>query len=234
LSKTGVRYTLRPNALLMSHERAMQMMGANGGIDVFWGPTTRKMEQNYLAIRIPLDKGILGWRLLLINAHDRQLFDGVHSLMQLQSYSAGQAREWADTEILRANGLKVVGTEAYESMFDMLAAQRFDYFPRGIGEIWSEAKSHAKLDLEVERHLVLHYPAYTYFFVSKSNTELARTIERGLRAAIADGSFDKLFEQFNGASIKRAHLNSRIVFELVNPLLPDDTPSMGKDDQIHR
>jgi hypothetical protein len=241
LHKTGIRYELRANHTGMPLKRAMRNVGANGGIDVFWGPTTREKEENYLPIRVPIDKGILGWRLCLVRARDRHLFADTHSLEQLQLYSAGLQRDWSDTTIFRANGLKVVGAEAYETMFDMLAADRFQYFPRGIVEIWNEAKSHAKLDLEIEPHLALHYPVYTYFFVSENNAPLAQLIERGLRAAIADGSFDKLFERFNGAAIKRAHLGSRTVLELSNPLLPAPLPAPlpnamppRYDDLLHR
>jgi hypothetical protein len=111
----------------------------------------------------------------------------------------------------------------------MLAAGRFQYFPRGIAEIWHEAKANADLGLEVEQHVALHYPAYTYFFVSKTNPALARRIEQGLRTAIKDGSFDKLFDQYNGEAMKQAHLEHRVVFELTNPLIPDQAP-----EQQHR
>jgi hypothetical protein len=229
LSKTGVQYALRPNEFQMVGQRMLQKLEMNDGIDVTWGPTTRDYERRLLPIRISLDKGILGWRLFLINARDRHLFEGIDSIKQLQKYSAGQQREWADTTILRTNGLPVVDTTSYEYLFGMLAAGRFQYFPRGVGEIWDEQKSHAHLDQVVEEHLALHYPAYTYFFVSKSNTTLARLIEQGLRAAKKDGSFDKLFDQYNGESVKRAHLDTRTVFELNNPLLPTIPPQPERE-----
>lgn len=233
LSKSGGRYELRANPISMPLKRAMKYVGANGGIDVFWGPTTREKEENYLPVQIPIDKGILGWRLFLIRADDHQLFAGVHTLAQLQLQSAGLQRDWSDSVIFRANGLKVVGAEAYETMFAMLAEERFQYFPRGIVEIWGESKSHANLKLEIEQGLALHYPVYTYFFVRKSNEPLAKSIESGLRTAISDGSFDRLFEKFNGESIKRAHLGTRTVFELSNPLLPDNLPPLRDQDHIH-
>jgi len=234
LSKTGVQYALHPNETPMVSPRVMQKMETNDGIDVTWGPTTREQEQRLLPIRIPIDKGILGWRLFLIKKQDRHLFEDIHSLEQLKSVSAGLQRYWSDTEILRANGMKVVDTTHYEALFDMLAADRFHYFPRGVGEIWDEQKSHADQGLEVEQHLALHYPAYTYFFVSKKNAKLGGLIEQGLHASMKDGSFDKLFEQYNGEAIKRAHLNTRTVFELKNPLLPEELSSQQNEFLIHR
>jgi ABC-type amino acid transport substrate-binding protein len=223
LGKTGVQYLLHQNDAPLVSPRAIQRLEANDGVTVIWAPTTRELEQRLMPIRIPLDKGILGWRLFLIKARDRRKFEEVQSLAQLKSYSAGLQRYWSDSDILQANGLKVVDATLYESLFDMLAADRFQYFPRGVGEIWNEESSHAHLGLEIEQHLALHYPADTYFFVNKRNATLAHLIERGLHAAKKDGSFDKLFDQYNGEAIKRAKLNSRTVLELSNPLLPQQT-----------
>lgn len=233
LKKSGSRYALRANHVSMPLKRALQNEGANGGIDVFWGPTTKEKEDNCLTVRIPVDKGILGWRLLLVRARDRQLFEGVRSLGQLQLYSAGLQHNWSDMTIFRDNGLPVVGADAYETMFAMLAEDRFQYFPRGIVEIWNELKSHDYLNLEVDQYLALHYPVYTYYFVRPGNDRLAHAIERGLRTMIADGSFEQTFEKFNGEAIRRAHLASRTVIELHNPLLPEKVPVVRPEDQLH-
>jgi hypothetical protein len=234
LSKTGVDFVLRPNPVPMVPARVMQIMESNEGVDVTWGPITRELEQRLLPIRIPLDKGILGWRLLLIKTRDRHAFEEINSLAQLKSFSSGQQRYWSDTDILRASGLTVVDTTGYTSLFAMLAADRFQYFPRGVAEIWNEQKSHADLGLEVEQHLALHYPAFTYFYVGKTNVKLADLIGQGLRSAIKDGTFDKLFDQYNGAALKRAHLVTRTVLELRNPLIPDQVPAQPHESQLNR
>ena len=226
LSKSGAPYQLRPHDTPMVELRVLQKLSTNDGINVTWMPTSRAYEQQLLPIRIPLDKGLLGWRIFLIRQRDRAQFAAIQTLQQLQACSAGQVSEWIDTGILRANGMKVIDAPLYDGLFPMLNAGRFQYFPRGIAEIWGELNSHAGLGLEVEPHLALHYPAYTYFFVAKNNPELARLIERGLRAAIADGSFDRLFERYNGDLIKRARLSSRLVFELKNPYAPESAPAL--------
>lgn len=223
LQKSGVPYDLRPNGQVMVPSRVVSAMEAGGDIDVTWGPTTRELERRLLTVRVPIDKGILGWRLLLIRADERAAFAAIRTSEQLRAVAAGQQRDWGDTTILQANGMKVVGTSIYESMFKMLASNRFQYFPRGVGEIWGELSRHPELDLEVESHLALHYPSVSYFFVSPHDPMLAQAIERGLRVAIKDGSFDALFDKYNGAAIARAQLATRTVFELTNPLLPEAT-----------
>jgi ABC-type amino acid transport substrate-binding protein len=217
MSKTGVRYKLTPFTVITAGTRAMQLLQTGNDINLTWGPTTRELEEVSAPIYIPLDKGILGWRIFLINRRDREMFSRIRTLKELSQYTAGQQRDWGDVQILRANGMKVVETSVYETMFQMLLADRFQYFPRGIGEIWGEARRSAKLDIEVERTLALHYPSKTYFFVNKQNVALHDLVERGLRAAIKDGSFERLFDRFNGEAIRRAGLDKRLVFELVLP-----------------
>jgi len=224
LAKSGVKYDLRASSGELPPMLAIDAIKNHAGIDIIWGPTSAEVETLLLPIRIPIDKGILGWRLILIKERDRAKFAGVKTLAQLRTFTAGLAHTWTDNKILRANGLPVVEGGSYDELFGMLAADRFQYFPRGVGEIWNEQQTHAGLGLEVEPHLALHYPRISYFFVANGNRRLAQAIEQGLRAAMQDGSFDKLFWQYNGPAIERAHLRNRIVFDLDNPLPPAVKP----------
>jgi hypothetical protein len=61
--------------------------------------------------------------------------------------------------------------------------------------------------------------------VNRKNTKLAKDISEGLERAIADGSFDKVFQQYFGERLRKAHLGTRTVIELRNPLLTPGTPS---------
>ncbi len=217
MSKTGVPYTLRPFVFETSGSRVRQRIEDEQDINLTWALTSKEWESSLAPIRVPLDKGILGWRLFLINKRDEKAFAQIHTLTQLAHYAAGQQRDWTDVAILRANGLKVVDTAIYESMFKMLSADRFQYFPRGVGEIWAEEGRNADLGLEIEPALALHYPVQTFFFVSRKNPRLHDLLEQGLHAAQRDGSFEKLFEQFNGEALRKAKLESRRVFELKVP-----------------
>ena len=217
MNKAGVPYTMHPFVFETSGSRVRQRIEDEQDINLTWALTSREWESTLAPVRVPLDKGILGWRLFLINRRDEKTFAHVRTREQLAQYAAGQQRDWTDVAILRANGMKVVDTAIYESMFKMLSADRFQYFPRGVGEIWAEEERNADLGIEVEPTLALHYPVQTYFFVSRKNPRLHDLLEQGLRAAVRDGSFDRLFEQFNGEALRKARLENRRVFELKVP-----------------
>ncbi len=228
LSKSGGDYDLQTSVTKMAQGRTLIQLAVGADVDVAWSMTSKQREHDLLPIRIPIDKGLLGWRIFLINHVRRADFAQVQSLDQLKKYQAGQGHDWPDTEILRANGLPTIGEAKYEGLFKLLQFKLCDYFPRSIAEIWDEEKNHPNMELEIENTIVLRYPTALYFFVNKKNTALAASLDRGLHAAIKDGSFDQLFYKYNDDLIRRADLKHRKVFTLNNPLLPAETPLRQK------
>lgn len=229
LSESGVDYELRPSELTMQQNRALTQLARNVDISVAWSMTSREREKDLLPIRIPIDKGLIGWRIFFIHRKNAKRLAQIQSLEQLKALSAGQEHDWPDVEILAANGLRVDKSSDYASLFAMLEHGRFDYFPRSIEEIWDEEKEHRDANIEVEKTIIQHYPAAEYFFVNKQNKPLAAALDKGLRVAIKNGSFDKLFRKFNGKALELANIKSRKIFNLSNPLLPDETPLDKKE-----
>ncbi|OZY86938.1 diguanylate cyclase [Cellvibrio mixtus] len=197
-----------------------------GRIDVMWAASDASIEEQVLPVRIPLLKGLLGHRIFLIHKNSQSKFDAVNTLDDLKKLKLGQGATWADTKILESNGLTVVKTQKYENLFYMLDGGRFDAFPRGVQEPWGEVNKIPGLELAIEKRLMLVYKMPFYLFVSPDNPALARDIEKGLNAMIADGTFDHEF--LNDPSIKKvielADLKNRKVFYLDNPALPKGTP----------
>jgi len=224
LSKTGTEYRIQMAEFPMNQERQVLEIEAGRTIDVGPIPSSAEREARLLPIRIPVNKGILGWRLGLVRKGDKDLVAGVRTLDDLKGVRLAQGQEWPDTNILRANGIDVITAPKYEVLFKMLDGKRFDYFPRSVMEIWDEQAINTD-SLEVEPHLALHYFYDSYFMVNRKNTMLARDIREGLEKAIADGSFDKLFLQHFGERLRKARLDKRTVIELRNPLLTPETPS---------
>ncbi|GGE79773.1 substrate-binding periplasmic protein [Pseudoalteromonas gelatinilytica] len=199
----------------------------NNQLDVMWSMTSTQLEQDYQAVYIPLFRGLLGMRVAIVKAQNRELFSSVTSLQDLKRFTAGQGKTWPDTKILKANQLPVVTTLKYPNLFPMLEGERFDYFPRGVNEPWDEIANHSALNLTVEPHLVIKYTAPLYFFVNKNNHTLHKQLNDALNEMIADGTFNAMFLADSQVQtvLSKANLSSRRVIELDNPTLSSNTPN---------
>lgn len=224
LEKSGGHFVARPATGKMLQGRALLMLRQGHGIDVAWAATSNEIEAQVHPVRIPIFKGLIGWRLLLIARSDAEKFSKIREAAELKALLAGQGHDWADTAILRANGYRVHSGSYYDALFKMLAQHRIDYFPRSVLEIWAEADARKDEGLMVEPHLMLRYPSAVYFFTNKKNTALAQAIESGLEKMLDDGSFDKLFNEHHAELLARTGMGARIIFDLRNPVLPPSTP----------
>lgn len=229
LDKAGSALRLEPSHYSMEQERALVNLEHNDRLDVAWSMTSHEREQRLLPVRIPLDKGLFGWRIALLPKDRAQLLKDVRNLDDLRQFSAGQGHDWPDSEILLGHGLPVRVSSSYGSLFRMLQAQRFDYFPRSVIEIWDELEHPRAKQLVVDPQVLLHYPTAMYFFFSRKRPELAETVRIGMEKAIADGSFERLFQQHFATSLQRAQLDQRQLIELHNPLLPSATPLQRRE-----
>ena len=218
------RFEITPTTFHAQQERNIRQLAKGEGVDVIWAVGNAEREKLLLPIRIPIDRGLIGWRLLLIRQQDRNLFDTV-TRDQLATLYAGQGHDWPDVDVLRANHLRVSTSTTYEGLFKMLAKGHIQYFPRSISEIWPELAAHEKLGLEVQGTLALHYPQALYFFVRRDDRQLARQLTNCLEAATGDGSLRRLFYEYYRDDIAKADLPHRTVIELTNPYYTPDSPT---------
>ena len=223
--KSSGNIIFQPSSVHTQQARSIrQLVNGTGGMDIMWALTNEERENTLLPIRIPIDRGLIGWRLLLIRDDDRARFAAVSTKDDLAKLVAGQGHDWPDVDVLRANQFTLATSSTYQGLFHMLVRGHIDYFPRAISEIWPEADANKQLKISVQPHLLVHYPAALYYFVNKNNTDLARTIESCLNTAIADGSLQSLFNQYYAEAISQARLSKRTIIRLTNPSLPKATP----------
>jgi hypothetical protein len=222
-------YELRQSALAMNQARAAEeIIAGSGTINVFARSTSIEHEASMLPIRIPIDKGLISYRVFLIRADAQPRFAAVRTLADLRRLSVGSFITWVDTRVLQDGGFNVVTGDSYEGLFRMLVAGRFDFFSRSVDEAYreyDERKSQLP-EMAVEETILLHFPTTRYFFVQRSavGERLARRIEQGLNRMIADGSFDGHFHRYKDPMIERAHLKTRKLFRIPNPYLSPETP----------
>lgn len=98
----------------------MRELEAGRTVDVAPIPTNPQREARLLPIRIPINKGVLGWRLGLIRKGSQSQFNDVRGLQDLSRLRLAQGQDWPDTQIPEANGIKVIGAPSYEGLFRCL------------------------------------------------------------------------------------------------------------------
>ncbi len=77
----------------MQQGRAILSLMQGEHVDVVWTMTSRKREKQLLPIRIPLLKGLQGYRIFIINENDNEKFNKISTLEDLRELVAGQGRD---------------------------------------------------------------------------------------------------------------------------------------------
>ena len=192
--------------------------------------TSLDRERDLMAIPIPIDGGLLGFRVCVIKKANQAKFRGIQSLDDLtrRGIRIGQGRHWPDTSILRANGVEVIANTRFETLFRMLENDRFDCFARGVNEVLFDLDDIKDSNLMIEPNLLIAYPMPSYFFVAPDDQETAMRIQLGMERAIRDGRFARYLKRFYLVAVNSLNLEHRTVLVLNNPLLSDDSRDIGR------
>ena len=225
LEKTGVRFEITPTDEITLQGKAFNLLSNNRSINIVWSMTNEQREADFLPIRVPIFKGLIGWRVLLVEPNMLPKLERSN----LREHSVVQGMDWPDTKILQANGFNVVNATNYDEAFMIMHRSQAGMFPRSVIEVIAEmADDNLRRDLMIEPNYVLQYPAAMYFFVNKRDKILARLLEQGFAKAMADGTFDALFNATYLPVLKELKVSQRTLVKLTNPLLPLETPLFEK------
>ena len=235
-------YKMVPSELMSERRQAFELKNATGKLTVMYLSTTPDFEKNLIPIRIPVDRNLGGYCILLIRKSDRKRFDGIRSLDDLRRFRYGRGLGWVDVDILRASRFDVVTGSSYDGLFEMLVNKRFDVFLRAATEVcdeYDERKGELP-DLQIEDSLILYYPLPMYFWFPRTDEgrRLAARAEEGMRAMLADGTYDAIFDKYQRHKIERLRLKERTIFRIDNPFVGPETPFQDKrlwfDPQTYR
>lgn len=229
LQKTGVRYELKPSTSPLRQGRALKRLEENLEVNVVWSMTDVQREQQLRPIRIPITRGLIGWRVFISHKDSRFLIDKIKDMTDLLTYKPVQGVTWPDTKILQANGFNVVTARDYLEGTEIIDNDLADFYPRSVVEVLQELNNQYSEDFRLRKGLAIYYPSAMYYFTNKQNATLSRLIEIGLERAIEDGSYEKLFTEYYGKIIKELDIENSLYFRLANPLLPPLTPIDKKE-----
>ena len=198
-----------------------------GDVDVVSLPHHATATARLIPVRHPLQRGLLGVRVLLARPETAERLMTIGSLEELKrGYVMGYGTTWFDREVMAGLGFRMEYGSRYTGLFEMLRAGRFDYLTRGVGELWAERQQPqlAGSGLVVVPGIALYYPLDHYFHVAPQRPALARSIERGFQRALADGSYAALFERHYGEAMREIGLDSRSIIHVLGYPVPPRTP----------
>lgn len=221
-------YSIGSSGFMTERRQTYELEHGTGLLSVMFLGTTPALEKALLPVRIPVDRNLQGYCVFLIRKGEQARFDAVRSVADLRALEFGLGLGWIDVDILRANGLKVVTGSSYDGLFEMLGQKRFDVFLRSSVEVLDEyeQRKSAIPGLQIEDNLILYYPMPMYFWFSRTATgeALAARVQAGMRLMLDDGSYQRIFAQYQDDKIQRLHLKTRRILRLDNPLLVPETP----------
>jgi len=213
-------------------QRNRQMIELRRGklLNMIVSPPKPGWEQAAIRVKFPTMRGICSYRISLIKNTNRDMLKNVNSLEQVKNYSVGAHNQWSTAIVLRNNDFNIVAGPNYLALFEMLAKNRFELFPRGLNEIYTELdlQKNDHPNLMVEEHIALFHYLPVYFYVSPKTPRLAKRISDGLAITFENGEFQKNFDEHFKKSIDLAKLENRKIFSLDNSNI---TPEMLKEDK---
>jgi ABC-type amino acid transport substrate-binding protein len=194
------------------------------GFDIFGtvAGNAKLASEKKILIPMPLMKGLLGYRILIIRAEDKAKFAAIKSAEQLQELRMGIPSTWADAELFRHNGYKVEEKGSFNDLFLRLENNEFDYVTFGANEITGVFCERAARSgkLAIDSSLLVFYPFPLVFYVNPENETLAQRVKSGLQIISANGELDVIFNRYFAEDLKAVNLPARTMIQLKNPILP--------------
>jgi hypothetical protein len=203
--------------------RQMVLFETGAGLNLIWRGENPELKKKYLEVEIDITNGLKGYRVMLINPNDRELYRDVKSLEEFHALEtvAALGAGWNDIDVWRRNGLEVQEFKGVwnPAIYQLLALgdRGIDYFPRGIIEIAGEAALHP--NLIIEPHIGLVYANDFRFYVTKDNKELHDVLTRALKITQEDGTLLKILKQANPDVYNpdKINIDGRTIIELEMP-----------------
>jgi len=205
----------------MTRDRALIELKSGKLINVMAEAPKPEWDESLLVIPIPIRKGIQGLRVFIIESENNILMQSINTLEALKNLPTGSGSHWSTNVAMETAGFDVITGSNYNGLFGMLYKDRFTTFGRGINEAYKEVGVWQKQypNLMVDKHVLLHIPLATYFYVSPKTPKIAKRIKVGLLRLIENGSFDHFFYRRHCKDILKAQINKRKIFHIPNSLV---------------
>lgn len=200
------------------------LAGGSAPFNVMVTGLTRERSVMLKPVPVPLTRGLLGYRIFIVNEDGARRLKKVRTLEDLKQISIGSGDDWSDTKALRDAGLQITSAD-YENLFQMVAMGRIEAYSRGLLEPYVELNTRAVEypNLKVDDTITLFCPFDAFFFVGPADRARHAILLQGLERAYQDGSFLAYFENSRGYKYadKLAKIDNRKLITLTSGAVPD-------------
>lgn len=179
-------------------------------------------------IVVPLDRGILGYRVNILLENRKDMLANVRSSADLANFVMGQNEGWMDAEIYRAAGIstKEVRNWSDGQFAHQMGMGFIDLFPLGLEETFSYFLPHFRKhypQLTVDAHILVRYPWFRFVWITPTpeGDALYAALVRGFDSIVKDGTFLKVWKQHRAVP-DAALFAARQIIEIANPYYGDD------------
>lgn len=179
-------------------------------------------------IPVPLDRGILGYRINILLENKKDLLHNVRTAQDLSAFVMGQNEGWMDVEIYRAAGIptKEVRNWSEGEFAEQMATGFIDLFPLGLEETLTFFLPHFRQrypQLTVDGHILVRYPWFRFVWVTPGpeGDGLYAALVRGFDAIAKDGTFMKVWKQHR-VEPEAQLFTTRHIIDIANPFYGDD------------
>lgn len=179
-------------------------------------------------IPVPLDRGILSYRLNILLESQKGILANVREPKDLHLFVIGQNEGWMDVAIYRAAGIptKEVRNWSNGQFAEQMEAGFINLFPLGLEETLTFFLPHFRKSypqLTIDEHILVRYPWFRFVWVSPSPDadELYDALVRGFDAIARDGTFMSIWLRYRAEPDVKLFTSRRII-DIGNPFYGDD------------
>ncbi len=217
----------------VGNERRNLFMISSGQTHLDMMPATparlRLVEEGRLRmIPIPLDRGILSYRINILPESQREKLARVRTPEDMRSFVMGQNEGWMDVEIYRAAGIPVKEIRNWSDgqFAEQMEAGYIDLFPLGLEETLTYFLPHFRKRyprLTTDRHILVRYPWFRFVWISsrRDADALYDALRRGFDAIAAEGAFMDVWRRYRREP-EAGIFAARRIIDIPNPFYGDD------------
>ena len=182
-------------------------------------------------MNVPIMKGLLGTRALIINKENQIFFDTIKTVEDFKQKSIiGSGEWWSDTQILQNNGVTVLPVP--DGKFDlMLDGDRYHAYHYSVLDILDNHPQIKSKNHVLEEGILISYKIGNFIYLNPNNPEKIKFMTGKLSDFIKTGQFDSFFYSHRDVLkvFEMLNISSRRTFKLTNPINAYDLNEVDDD-----